>query len=108
MAQAANTIPSVSMRSGSIAAAQLRSAIVGAAPAATQPAACDGDRCRHDFKISCSGCQLSTICLPIALQAPDIERLDAIIQRAGHCAKANTPTVRAIVSNRCSRCAPVH
>ncbi|HSB97423.1 MAG TPA: fumarate/nitrate reduction transcriptional regulator Fnr, partial [Spongiibacteraceae bacterium] len=39
------------------------------------------DRCRHDFKVSCSGCQLSTICLPIALQAPDIDRLDAIIQR---------------------------
>lgn len=38
-------------------------------------------RCLHDYKVSCSGCRLSTICLPIALQAPDIERLDAIVQR---------------------------
>lgn len=44
---------------------------------------CDQDdkRCHHDYKVSCSGCRLSTICLPIALQAPDIERLDAIVQR---------------------------
>lgn len=38
-------------------------------------------QCHRDFKVSCSGCRLSTICLPIALQAPDIERLDAIVQR---------------------------
>jgi CRP/FNR family transcriptional regulator, anaerobic regulatory protein len=41
----------------------------------------DQHQCHHDYKVSCSGCLLSTICLPIALQAPDIERLDAIVQR---------------------------
>lgn len=38
-------------------------------------------RCRHDREISCSGCRLASICLPIALQASDIDRLNAIIQR---------------------------
>ncbi|MET0377355.1 MAG: fumarate/nitrate reduction transcriptional regulator Fnr [Spongiibacteraceae bacterium] len=38
-------------------------------------------QCHHDYKISCSGCRLSSICLPIALQAADIAKLDAIIQR---------------------------
>jgi CRP/FNR family transcriptional regulator len=38
-------------------------------------------RCHNDRQVSCSGCRLSAICLPIALQAPDIERLDSIIQR---------------------------
>lgn len=37
--------------------------------------------CRHDFQISCSSCRLSEICLPIALEATDIEKLDSIIQR---------------------------
>jgi CRP/FNR family transcriptional regulator len=41
----------------------------------------ENNRCHHDYKVSCSGCRLSPICLPIALQAPDIERLDAIVQR---------------------------
>lgn len=41
----------------------------------------DDTRCHQDYKVSCSGCRLSAICLPIALQAPDIERLDAIVQR---------------------------
>jgi len=46
------------------------------------PTACaDEQRCRHDREISCSGCRLSSICLPIALQASDIDRLNAIIQR---------------------------
>jgi CRP/FNR family transcriptional regulator len=52
--------------------------------AATLPAndqrACD-ERCHGDYKVSCSGCRLSTICIPIALQASEIDRLDAIIQR---------------------------
>ncbi len=39
------------------------------------------EHCQHDYKVSCTGCRLSAICLPIALQAPDIERLDAIINR---------------------------
>ena len=37
--------------------------------------------CHHDFQISCSNCRLSQICLPIALEAADIDRLDSIIQR---------------------------
>lgn len=53
------------------------------APADDCAEACadDNKRCHHDYKVSCSGCRLSSICLPIALQAPDIERLDAIVQR---------------------------
>jgi CRP/FNR family transcriptional regulator len=42
--------------------------------------ACD-EHCHSDYKISCGGCRLSTICIPIALQAPEIDRLDAIVQR---------------------------
>jgi CRP/FNR family transcriptional regulator len=38
--------------------------------------------CHHDNQISCSKCRLSQICLPIALQADDIDKLDSIIQRA--------------------------
>lgn len=56
----------------------------GALNIATIPArdqsACD-ERCHSDFKVSCGGCRLSTICIPIALQAPEIDRLDAIVQR---------------------------
>lgn len=37
--------------------------------------------CHHDFQISCSNCRLSQICLPIALEATDIDKLDSIIQR---------------------------
>ena len=37
--------------------------------------------CHHDYQISCSNCQLAQICLPIALETTDIERLDSIIQR---------------------------
>jgi CRP/FNR family transcriptional regulator, anaerobic regulatory protein len=37
--------------------------------------------CHHDHQISCSSCRLATICLPIALQATDIDKLDSIIQR---------------------------
>lgn len=52
------------------------------APPATTDSDDDGsERCRQDFKVSCGGCRLSTICLPIALRAPDIDRLDAIVQR---------------------------
>lgn len=38
-------------------------------------------RCHHDYQISCSSCRLATICLPIALEAADIDKLDSIIQR---------------------------
>ncbi|MET0379054.1 MAG: fumarate/nitrate reduction transcriptional regulator Fnr [Spongiibacteraceae bacterium] len=37
--------------------------------------------CQHNFQVTCSGCRLSRICLPIALEAADIEKLDSIIQR---------------------------
>lgn len=38
-------------------------------------------RCHHDFRVSCSNCRLNTICLPLALELHEIERLDRIIQR---------------------------
>lgn len=38
-------------------------------------------RCRHDYQISCNNCRLAGICLPIALEAADIDKLDSIIQR---------------------------
>ena len=38
-------------------------------------------RCSHDYQTSCSTCRLATICLPIALESEDIEKLDEIIQR---------------------------
>jgi CRP/FNR family transcriptional regulator len=38
-------------------------------------------RCHHDYQVSCSNCRLATICLPIALEATDIDKLDDIIQR---------------------------
>lgn len=41
-----------------------------------------GQTCHHDNQISCSNCRLSRICLPIALEAADIDKLDSIIQRA--------------------------
>ena len=37
--------------------------------------------CHHDNTISCSNCRLATICLPIALESADVEKLDSIIQR---------------------------
>jgi CRP/FNR family transcriptional regulator len=40
-----------------------------------------GARDCRDYRISCSNCRLSSICLPIALQAAEVDRLDAIIQR---------------------------
>lgn len=38
-------------------------------------------RCHQDPQTSCSSCRMSQICLPIALEAADVERLDSIIQR---------------------------
>ena len=38
-------------------------------------------RCTHDFSINCGSCRLSTLCLPLALNSDDVERLDNIIQR---------------------------
>lgn len=42
----------------------------------------DVNHCTHDFRVNCSDCRLNSICLPIALEAQDIERLDEIIQRS--------------------------
>lgn len=41
----------------------------------------DAGRCHADFQISCSGCRLAQICLPIALDTSDVDKLDSIIQR---------------------------
>jgi CRP/FNR family transcriptional regulator, anaerobic regulatory protein len=41
----------------------------------------DATRCHHDHQVSCGSCRLSTICLPIALESAEIEKLDEIIQR---------------------------
>jgi CRP/FNR family transcriptional regulator len=39
--------------------------------------------CTHGFvKASCSDCNLKGLCLPIAMDIPDIDRLDKIIQRS--------------------------
>ncbi len=38
--------------------------------------------CTHEFRVNCGDCRLNSICLPIALEAQDIERLDNIIQRS--------------------------
>ncbi len=55
---------------------------VSTSPEATGSAAVDsGQHCHQDFQISCSGCGLAQICLPIALEANDVDRLDSIIQR---------------------------
>ncbi|MDB6061218.1 MAG: Crp/Fnr family transcriptional regulator [Verrucomicrobiaceae bacterium] len=45
------------------------------------PAAEHEQRCRHDYQISCNNCRLASICLPIALEASDIDQLDSIVQR---------------------------
>lgn len=42
----------------------------------------DGPYCSHDFRVNCSDCRLNSICLPIALETHDIDRLDSIIQRS--------------------------
>jgi len=38
-------------------------------------------RCPNNYQVSCGNCRLNSICLPIALQTEDIDRLDHIIQR---------------------------
>ncbi len=45
------------------------------------PASQQADSCQHQYQSSCSNCRLATICLPIALDAGDIDKLDRIIQR---------------------------
>lgn len=38
-------------------------------------------RCPHDYQVSCNNCRLGSICLPLALENNDIDRLDEIVQR---------------------------
>ncbi|MEH6518387.1 MAG: fumarate/nitrate reduction transcriptional regulator Fnr [Halioglobus sp.] len=38
-------------------------------------------RCSHDYQVSCGNCRLASICLPLALETEDINKLDDIIQR---------------------------
>ncbi|MFN2288489.1 MAG: fumarate/nitrate reduction transcriptional regulator Fnr [Chromatocurvus sp.] len=37
--------------------------------------------CSHDFSVNCRDCRLNSICLPFALETPDMDNLDRIIQR---------------------------
>ncbi|MFT5484967.1 MAG: CRP/FNR family transcriptional regulator [Halieaceae bacterium] len=39
------------------------------------------EHCPHDYQVSCSDCRLAKICLPLALETDDVDRLDKIIQR---------------------------
>lgn len=39
-------------------------------------------RCTHDKRITCGGCRLNTLCLPISLHLDDIEKLSNIVQRS--------------------------
>ena len=41
----------------------------------------DEQHCQHQYQISCTNCRLANLCLPIALESTDIDRLDSIIQR---------------------------
>jgi CRP/FNR family transcriptional regulator len=41
----------------------------------------DSNPCKNGFQVSCGNCQLSAICLPIALETREIDQLDNIIQR---------------------------
>ena len=38
-------------------------------------------RCTHNYQVSCGNCRLSSICLPLALENDDIDKLDDIIRR---------------------------
>jgi CRP/FNR family transcriptional regulator len=41
----------------------------------------NNERCQQDYQVSCGNCLLSSVCLPIALESADIEKLDEIVQR---------------------------
>lgn len=44
--------------------------------------ACETPRkCTHDYRVSCSKCRLNSLCLPLALNLDDVDKLDGIIQR---------------------------
>jgi CRP/FNR family transcriptional regulator len=38
-------------------------------------------RCVHDYRVSCGNCRLGSLCLPLALEAEDVDQLDEIIRR---------------------------
>ncbi len=38
--------------------------------------------CSHEYQASCNNCRLSSICLPFALEASEIDQLDNIVQRS--------------------------
>ncbi len=40
------------------------------------------NQCAHNYQVSCGNCRLNSICLPLALEAEDIDQLDSIIQRS--------------------------
>lgn len=44
--------------------------------------ACAVKPCPHNHDVSCSQCGLSALCLPIALEATEIDSLDDIVQRS--------------------------
>ncbi len=50
-------------------------------PAKTVGDSASARRCTHDYRVSCGNCRLNSLCLPIALDSADVERLDNIIQR---------------------------
>ena len=40
------------------------------------------DSCAHEYQPHCNNCRLSSICLPFALEAKEVDELDSIIQRS--------------------------
>jgi CRP/FNR family transcriptional regulator len=38
--------------------------------------------CTHDKRITCGGCRLNTLCLPISLHLDDVDKLNSIVQRS--------------------------
>jgi CRP/FNR family transcriptional regulator len=52
--------------------------IIPAEEVSTSPAP---RHCTHDFTVNCSNCRLSSLCLPLALETEDIDKLDNIVQR---------------------------
>ena len=38
-------------------------------------------KCTHDFRVNCNNCRLNSLCLPLALNSDDVEKLDDIVQR---------------------------
>lgn len=38
-------------------------------------------KCPHNSEVNCGDCRMNALCLPLALQAKEVERLDEIVQR---------------------------